>query len=115
MSSSHNRPTASVIGGASHQTEGEKTRVSGPGLEEGAYKPSTGRDKSIVDHANKVLNEAKHQVDGFFTTVENKLGEHKVGGNQLFDKADGSEKEGAAMDGMLNKYVDETAPSESSS
>ena len=41
--------------------------------------------------------------------------ERGIGGNQLFDKADGTEKEGARLGGMLNKYTDETAPGESSS
>ena len=56
-SSSHNRPIQSVIGGASNTTHASDTNAplmgptnitTGPAAEEGAYKPSTGADKSLV-------------------------------------------------------------------
>ncbi|KAF3276190.1 hypothetical protein TWF173_007685 [Orbilia oligospora] len=126
-SSSHNRPVSSVQGGASHISgpansdkplsgDWMRTKQNNPGDLKDAYHPSTGRDKSLVDHARKVYDELKFQGSNAMQAASDtmKTGEQEVGGNHLFDKADGTEKEGARMGGMLNKYTDEAAPGESS-
>ncbi|RVD83222.1 uncharacterized protein DFL_007618 [Arthrobotrys flagrans] len=127
-SSSHNRPVTSVQGGASHLNgpansdkplsgDWMRTKQNNPGDSKDAHHLNTGRDKSLVDHARKVYDELKFQGSNAIQAASGTMntGEREVGGNQLFDKADGTEKEGARMGGMLNKYTDETAPGESSS
>ncbi|KAK6529466.1 hypothetical protein TWF281_008639 [Arthrobotrys megalospora] len=127
-SSSHNRPVTSVQGGASHvggpassdkplSGDWMRTKQNNPGDLKDAHHLSTGRDKSIVDHATKVYDELKFQGSHVIQAASDMMdtGNREVGGNQLFDKADGTEKEGARMGAILNKYTDETAPGESSS
>jgi len=74
---------------------------------------SSGQSK-IADTMNQNTNTTSSTTGGgFVEDLKNKIsGGANIGGNQLFDKADNSHQEGAAMGGFLHKYTDETAPTE---